>query len=75
VAKKFRVKSDQVELLLDAYNLMNVNTPWSVRTLTGRVNVREGGDPSGALVNQQQFLSPTAILSPRVIRLGITYNF
>jgi hypothetical protein len=76
VAKTFRVGGgQQIELLLDAYNLANVNTVWSVRTLTGRVNVNEGGDSSGALVNQQQFLSPTAILAPRVVRLGVLYRF
>jgi hypothetical protein len=46
-----------------------------VRTLTGRVNLREGGVATGALVNQQQFLSPTQILSPRIVRLGLAYRF
>ncbi len=76
VSKSFRLGSGRdVELLLDAYNLANANTTWTVRTLTGRISVREGGDPTGALINQQQFLSPTAILAPRVIRLGVLYKF
>jgi hypothetical protein len=75
LAKTFKVKTHQVELLLDAYNLLNVNTAWSVRTLTGRINVRESGDSTRGLINQQQFLSPTAILPPRVVRLGVAYKF
>lgn len=76
VAKSFRLASgQQLELLLDAYNLANASTVWGVRTLTGRINVREGGEPTGALINQQQFLSPTAILAPRVVRFGLMFKF
>ena len=33
--------------MVDIYNLSNANTVWEVRTLTGRFNAREGGDPAG----------------------------
>jgi hypothetical protein len=76
VAKTFQLGENRdIEVLLDAYNLANASTAWTVRTLTGRINVREGGDPSGALINQQQYLSPTAILAPRVVRFGVAYRF
>jgi hypothetical protein len=76
VAKTFKLSDNRdIEVLLDAYNLTNASAIWSVRTLTGRINVREGGDPNGALVNQQQFLSPTSILAPRVVRFGVSYRF
>ncbi len=76
VAKTFQLSENRdIEVLLDAYNVANASTAWTVRTLTGRINVREGGDPNGALINQQQYLSPTAILAPRVVRFGIAYRF
>ena len=64
-----------VEAMIDGYNLFNANTTWDARTLTGRLNVREGGVPTGALINQQQYLSPLSILPPRILRLGLTLKF
>jgi hypothetical protein len=74
-SKVFRMGARDLELMVDVYNLDNVNTVYEVRTLTGRINVREGGLPTGALINQQQFLSPTAILPPRIFRLAALYRF
>ncbi len=76
VSKVFGITgTHEIELMLDGYNLTNANTVFEVRTLTGRINVREGGDPAGALVNQQQYLSPTAILPPRIFRVAAAYRF
>ncbi len=76
VSKIFRVQRQQeLELNLDGYNLTNANTVWAVRTLTGRINLRYAGDPAGQVINQQQFLSPTNILAPRILRFGVTYRF
>jgi hypothetical protein len=76
VSKSFRLGGTRdLELMLDAYNMTNANTAYEVRTLTGRINVREGGAPTGALINQQQFLSPTAILPPRIFRVAASYRF
>jgi len=61
--------------MVDIYNLSNANTVWEVRTLTGRFNALEGGDPAGALLNHPQFLSPTQILGPRIVRLGVSYRW
>jgi hypothetical protein len=55
--------------------MTNANTVYEVRTLTGRINVREDGVPTGALINQQQFLSPTAILPPRIFRVATSFRF
>ncbi len=76
VSKRFRLTGTQdIEVMLDAYNVTNANTAYEVRTLTGRINVREGGVASGALINQQQFLSPTLILPPRIFRFAASYRF
>ena len=76
IAKVFKVgKGQELEVMLDGYNLSNANTVWDVRTLTGRINVREGGDPTGALINQQQYRSPISILPPRIFRLGAAFRF
>jgi hypothetical protein len=76
ISKAFRLGGTRdLDLMLDAYNLTNANTIYEVRTLTGRINVREGGVPTGALINQQQFLSPTAILPPRIFRVAAAFRF
>lgn len=76
VAKTFKLTGARsIEVLVDAYNLTNANTAWAANPLTGRINVRQGGDASGALLNQQQFLAPVSILAPRVIRFGAAFRF
>jgi hypothetical protein len=76
VAKTFPITSNQqFELNMDVQNLSNANTTWEVRTLTGRINVRQDGDPSGQLNNIQQWLSPTQILGPRIIRFSAAWRF
>jgi hypothetical protein len=54
---------------------MNDNAVWGVRSLTGRINVREGGQPDGTVFNQQQYFSPTQVLSPRIFQFGASFSF
>ena len=75
LSKTFMMSGRGLELALDFYNLMNANTVWDVRTNTGRLNVRQGGDPSGTLLNQQQYFSPLSIIGPRIVRFGAAYRF
>ena len=46
-----------------------------MRSLTGRLNVRQAGDPNGPILNIQQFLSPSQILAPRITRFGASFSF
>jgi hypothetical protein len=64
-----------VEVDFDVSNLTNANTTWEMRALTGRLNVRQAGDPNGQINSIQQFLSPSQILSPRIARLGVAFRF
>lgn len=76
MSKVFRfAASRELELNLDVYNIGNINTVWEVRTLTGRINLRYAGDPTGELINQQQYMSPTQIIAPRIMRLGVAFRF
>lgn len=75
VSKTLRFGGRELELMADAYNLTNANTTWAVRALTGRVNVLEGGSPTGTLINQRQYLSPISILAPRILRLSVVFRF
>ena len=75
LSRSFRFGTRSLDAMIDIYNLTNANTVWDVRDLTGRVNVRDGGVPDGALINQQQFLSPIGILPPRILRFGVAYRF
>ena len=65
----------EIEAILDGYNLTNAAYVWDARVLTGRINVREGGDPAAPLINQQQFLLPAQILNPRIFRFGLNFRF
>jgi hypothetical protein len=75
-AKTFRIATGrEIEANIDIFNLTNANTVWEVRTLSGRINVRQNGDPAGALNNVPQFMSPTQILAPRIVRFGVAVRF
>jgi len=76
VAKTLKVGGKRtVEVDLDISNLTNADTAWEFRSLTGRLNVRKSGDPNGEIINIQQYLSPTQILGPRIVRLGFAFRF
>jgi hypothetical protein len=64
-----------LEVAVDIHNLTNANTAWERRSLTGRLNVRRGGNPAGELLNVQQWFSPSQILAPRIIRFGVSWRF
>jgi len=67
--------AQRIRMNILASNLANANTVWEIRPLSGRINLREGGVPTEALINQQQYLSPTQILAPRIARFGVSYRF
>ena len=71
----FSVRGNRLELSLDLYNATNADTVFAVRTGTGLSTVRVAGDSNNPPVQIQQFLSPTAVLAPRVLRFNIAYNF
>jgi hypothetical protein len=75
LAKTFRFGARALEFDLDVSNLTNANTTWEMRSLGGRINVRENGDPNGALINIPQYMSPSQILAPRIARLGVSFRF
>lgn len=68
-------KGRTFQTYVSGYNLTNANTVWGVRSLTGRLTVREGGAPDGQVFNQQQFFSPTDLLAPRIFQFGAVLSF
>jgi hypothetical protein len=64
-----------LEVDLDVSNLTNANTTWEMRSLTTRMNVRQAGDPTGAINSIPQFMSPSQILGPRIARFGMAFRF
>ena len=60
---------------MDAYNLTNSNTVYSVRTGTGLTNIRYANDPAQPVTQIPTFNSPTGALGPRIIRFNFTYWF
>lgn len=76
VAKRFALGPGRnLQVYIDGYNLLNASTVWGVRSLTGRLNAREGGAPDGRIFNQQQYFSPTQVLSPRIFQFGASVSF
>jgi hypothetical protein len=75
VSKNFRMGTRELAANLDLSNLTNANTVWEVRTLTPSITVRQNGDPNGTLNRIPQFLSPTQVLGPRIMRLGVSFKF
>jgi hypothetical protein len=64
-----------LDVAVDFNNLFNVNTVWDVRTLSGTINLRQNGDPNGAINTVPQFLSPSQVFPPRNIRFNVAYRF
>jgi hypothetical protein len=75
LGKIFRFGGEQFEADLDFYNITNANTVFGIRRATGLINVREAGDPNAAINQISQFLSPTDVLGPRIIRFNVVYRF
>jgi hypothetical protein len=64
-----------LEASVDFNNLWNANTVWDVRTLSGTINLRQNGDPNGAINTVPQFLSPAQVYAPRNVRFNVTFRF
>ena len=74
--KRFNVgDGKQFELSVDAYNMTNANTTFAVRTATGLTSIRYAADSTQPLTSIASWLSPTSVLSPRVVRFNLTYRF
>ncbi len=67
--------SRELEASVDFNNLMNNNVAWDARTLGGTINLRQDGDPNGAINTVPQFGSPAQILGPRNIRFNVAFRF
>jgi len=75
LGRLFNLNGQRFEIGVDAYNLSNANTIYSVRTGTGLTNVRYANDPTRPVTQIATFNSPTGALGPRIIRFNLTYWF
>lgn len=64
-----------LEVSVDFNNVGNVNTFWDARTLSGTINLRQNGDPAGAINTLPQFASPSQVYGPRNIRFNVAFRF
>ena len=64
-----------LELSVDFHNITNTNTFWDARTLSGTINLRQNGDPNGAINTVPQFGSPAQVYGPRNIRFNAAFRF
>ena len=75
IFKVFSFGNRSLETSVDFNNLTNANTVWNVRTLSGTINLRQDGDPNGAINTLPQFLSPAEVYPPRNIRFNVAFRF
>ncbi|MGE0814441.1 MAG: carboxypeptidase regulatory-like domain-containing protein [Vicinamibacterales bacterium] len=64
-----------LEVSVDFNNVTNANTYWDARTLSGTINLRQDGDPNGAINTLPQFGSPSQVYGPRNIRFNVAFRF
>jgi hypothetical protein len=73
VGKLFKLGGRELEGTIDFDNIMNADTVWQVRTLTPSASFL---DPTtGTRQTLTQFLSPSAILTPRTVVFRVSYKF
>jgi hypothetical protein len=75
VFKNTRFGGHSLDLSVDFSNITNANTAWDARTLGGTINLRQNGDPNGAINTVPQFGSPAQVYGPRNIRFNVAYRF
>jgi len=75
VGKTFRLERHTFDVSMDTFNITNANTVYAVNTLSNTRQVRYGGDPKQPVTTIANFLSPTGVLGPRIVRLNLTYTF
>lgn len=65
----------ELEASVDFNNFTNNNVFWDARTLGGTINLRQNGDPAGAINTLPQFGSPAQVYGPRNIRFNVAFRF
>ncbi len=75
VFKVFNFGNRSLEGSVDFNNMWNANTVWDVRTLSGTINLRQNGDPNGAINTVPQYLSPAQVYGPRNVRFNVAFRF
>jgi hypothetical protein len=73
--KTTNIGTRSLELSVDVHNLTNANTFWDARSLGGTINLRQNGDPLGAINTVPQFGSPSQVYPPRNIRFNAAFRF
>ncbi len=73
--KVFRFGARELEGAVDFNNMFNTNFAWDARVLSGTINLRQNGDPAGAINTVPQFASPSQIIGPRNIRFNVAFRF
>ena len=64
-----------LEVSVDVHNVTNTNTYWDARSLGGTINLRQNGDPNGAINTVAQFGSPSQVYGPRNVRFNVALRF
>jgi hypothetical protein len=73
--KTFIFGARSLEMSVDVHNVANTNTYWDARSLGGTINLRQNGDPNGAINTVPQFGSPSQCYGPRNARFNAAFRF
>jgi hypothetical protein len=73
--KVFRFGARELEGAVDFNNVFNASFAWDARVLSGTINLRQNGDPAGAINTVPQFGSPSQVIGPRNIRFNVAFRF
>ncbi|HEX6162471.1 MAG TPA: hypothetical protein VFZ31_03835, partial [Vicinamibacterales bacterium] len=75
VFKQVNFGNRSLDVSVDFHNITNSNTYWDARSLGGTINLRQNGDPTGAINTVPQFGSPSQVYGPRNIRFNVAFRF
>jgi len=75
IGKTLNFENHKFDLSVDFYNVTNANTVYDVGTNSTTRNIRYAGDSSQPVRTIANFMSPTGILGPRIVRFNMTYSF
>jgi hypothetical protein len=75
IGRAFRMGTRGFDVSVDLYNATNANTVFGVRQTTSTTAIRANNDASNPVTTIASFLSPTGVLSPRILRFNLRYSF
>jgi len=75
IGKTIHLERHSFDVSVDWYNVTNANTVFDVGRNSNTRTVRYAGDPNQPQTSIANWMSPTGVLGPRIMRMNLTYSF